>query len=72
VYLELGGVPFEAANCAHLDVGTGPGSVTIRIPNDWARRLGLVGKSTTWTMKRRTGRCLRPPAIHSLAGKASQ
>jgi hypothetical protein len=43
VYLELGGVPFQAANCAHLDVGTGPGSVTIQIPNDWARRLGLIG-----------------------------
>jgi hypothetical protein len=42
VYLELGGVPFEAASCAHLDAGTGPGSVTIRIPNDWAQRLGLI------------------------------
>jgi hypothetical protein len=44
VYLEFGGVPFEAASCAHLDAGTGPGSVAIRIPNDWARRLGLIGK----------------------------
>jgi hypothetical protein len=43
VYFELGGVPFQAGNCAHLDAGTGPGSVTIRIPNDWARRLGLIG-----------------------------
>ena len=43
VYLEFGGVPFEAASCAHLDAGTGPGSVAIRIPNEWARRLGLIG-----------------------------
>lgn len=42
VYLEFGGVPFEAANCAHLDAGTGPSSVAVRIPNDWARRLGLI------------------------------
>jgi hypothetical protein len=42
VYLEFGGVPFEAASCAHLDAGTGSGSVTIRILNDWARRLGLI------------------------------
>ena len=44
MYLEFGGVPFEAVSCAHLDAGTGPGSVAIRIPNDWARRLGLIGK----------------------------
>ena len=43
VYLEFGGVPFEAASCAHLDAGTGPSSVAVRIPNDWARRLKLIG-----------------------------
>jgi len=43
IYLELGGVPFEASNCAYLDAGTGSGSVSVRIPNDWARRLGLIG-----------------------------
>jgi hypothetical protein len=43
VYLELGGVPFQATNCTHLDAGTGPGSATIRIPNGWARRLGFIG-----------------------------
>ena len=42
MYLEFGGVPFEAASCAHLDAGTGPSSVAIRIPNDWARKLGLI------------------------------
>lgn len=42
VYLELGGVSFQAASSAYLDAGTRPGSVAVRIPEDWARRLGLV------------------------------
>lgn len=43
VYLEFGDAPFQATSCAHLDTGAGPGSVAVRIPNDWARRLGLIG-----------------------------
>ena len=45
VYLELGGVPFEAVNTVDLTEERGPGSIRMRIPEDWARRLGLLPKA---------------------------
>jgi hypothetical protein len=45
VYLELGGVPFEAVNTVNLTEEKGPGSIRMRIPEDWARRLGLLPKA---------------------------
>jgi hypothetical protein len=44
VYLELGGVPFECASSAGLS-SQGQSSVTVRIPEEWARKLGLVGST---------------------------
>lgn len=41
VYLEVHGVPFETASSIELS-GCGPGSVTIRLPDSWARTLGLI------------------------------
>lgn len=41
VYLEVRGVPFETSSSIELS-GNGPGSVTIRLPDDWARKLGLI------------------------------
>jgi len=41
VYLELGGVPFETATSIDLS-GDGPSRVAVRIPEAWARKLGLV------------------------------
>ena len=43
VYLELGGVPFEAATSIDLS-GNGLSQVAIRIPDEWARKLGLLGE----------------------------
>ena len=42
VYLEVSGVPFRAANSANLDTGNGGSSVAIRLPEEWARKLGLI------------------------------
>ena len=44
VYLELRGVPFEAVNSFDLTGERGFGSVAVRIPEDWARKLGLLGE----------------------------
>ena len=44
VYLELRGVPIEAANSFDLTGEKGFGSVAVRIPEDWARKLGLLGE----------------------------
>jgi len=41
IYLEVSGVHFEAASSIDLS-GTGPASATIRLPCEWARKLGLV------------------------------
>lgn len=41
VYLELGGVPFEAASSIHLS-DQGHSTVRVRIPDAWARKLGLL------------------------------
>ncbi len=41
VYLELGGIPFEASTSADLS-GNGLSRVAVRLPNGWAIRLGLV------------------------------
>jgi hypothetical protein len=41
VYLEVSGVPFETASSISLS-GSGPGSATIRLPDKWARQLGLI------------------------------
>lgn len=46
VYLEVSGVPFETASSIDLS-GKGPGSATIRLPDDWARELGLVSDQKT-------------------------
>lgn len=41
-YLEVSGVPFTATNVACLDLGTGLSSVSVRMPEEWARRLGVI------------------------------
>jgi hypothetical protein len=41
VYLEFEGFPVEAASSLALS-GHGPARVAIRIPNAWARKLGLL------------------------------
>ena len=41
VYLEITGVPFEVASSVDLS-GTGPNQVVIRLPEAWARKLGLL------------------------------
>lgn len=41
VYLEVNGVPFEATGADPLS-GTGANSITVRLPNEWARKLGLI------------------------------
>jgi len=46
VYLEVHGVPFETTSSIELS-GSGPGSATIRLPNDWARKLGLTSGRQT-------------------------
>jgi hypothetical protein len=47
VYLELSGVPFQAANTLDITEDRGPGSVAVRIPADWAHRLGLIPEAKT-------------------------
>lgn len=41
IYLELQGFTFEAANSSELRLD-GPSRVAIRLPNAWARKLGLL------------------------------
>lgn len=41
VYLELGGVPFEALTSTDLS-GNGLSRVAVRLPDEWARKLGLI------------------------------
>ena len=41
VYLDFEGVPFEAASSPYLS-DKGPTSVSIRIPDAWTRKLGLI------------------------------
>jgi len=41
VYLELAGFPFEASSSIALS-GQGPDRVAIRLPHEWARKLGLL------------------------------
>ncbi len=44
VYLEFVGVPFEAASSIDLS-DKGPTRISIRIPDAWARKLGLIDES---------------------------
>ena len=48
VYLEFGGVQFEAASSTYLS-DEGPTSVSIRIPDAWTRKLGLIKRSKPQT-----------------------
>jgi hypothetical protein len=41
VYLELIGFPFNATSSIELS-GQGPGRVAIRLPKEWAKKLGLI------------------------------
>ena len=41
VYLELTGFPFEASSSVEL-TGQGPGRVSVRLPEEWAKKLGLL------------------------------
>jgi hypothetical protein len=41
VFLELNGFPFEAASSTALS-GQGPARITVRLPNVWVRKLGLL------------------------------
>jgi hypothetical protein len=43
VYLEVEGFHFEAASSSELS-GKGAMRVVIKLPNEWARKLGLIGK----------------------------
>jgi hypothetical protein len=44
VYLELQGFTFEAANSTSLR-DDGPNRIAIRLPNAWARKLGLLERN---------------------------
>lgn len=44
LYLELQGFPFEVTSTAG-PAGQGPGTVVIRLPNEWARKIGLLNES---------------------------
>ena len=46
VYLEVIGVPFEVASSVELS-GSGPNRVVIRLPEAWARKLGLLAGDAT-------------------------
>lgn len=46
VYLEVRGVPFETASSLDLSE-SGPSSATVRLPDDWARELGLISDQNT-------------------------
>ena len=41
VYLEVDGVPFEATSADHIS-GRCLNSITVRLPEEWARKLGLI------------------------------
>ena len=41
VYLELTGFPFDATSSIELS-GQGSGRVAIRLPNQWAKKLGSL------------------------------
>lgn len=41
VYLEVRGFPFEASSSIELS-GRGTGRVAIRLPHEWAKKLGLL------------------------------
>jgi Arc/MetJ family transcription regulator len=53
VYLKVDGVPFETTSSISLS-GSGPGSATIRLPDKWARKLGLISDSDRESDSRRT------------------
>jgi len=42
VLLHLVGIPFTAANTADVETETGLSSIAIRLPDEWARKLGLI------------------------------
>jgi len=42
VFLEIEGFPFEAATSVELS-GNGQPRLTLRLPNAWAQKLGLLG-----------------------------
>jgi len=44
VYLELEGLPFEAVSSAMLSEQS-PTRLVVRLPNVWARKLGLLEKN---------------------------
>jgi hypothetical protein len=44
VYLEVSGVPFEGSTSVDLS-GNGLSRVAVRLPNEWARKLGLIEPS---------------------------
>jgi hypothetical protein len=44
VYLELEGFPFEAASSSMLSK-EGPSRLVVRLPNVWAKKLGLPEKN---------------------------
>jgi hypothetical protein len=60
VYLEVHGVPFETSSSIGLS-GNGPGSVTIRLPDDWARKLGLISGQKRGSETGDPGRTDREP-----------
>lgn len=41
VYLELTGFPFEASSSVEL-TGQGRGRMSVRLPEEWAKKLGLL------------------------------
>lgn len=65
VYLEFGGVQFEASSSMDLS-DIGPTSVSIRIPEEWARKLGMIKRSKRPTRSEP----LQSPG-HSAAAKKS-
>lgn len=45
VYLEVSGVPFEGSTSVDLS-GDSLSRVAVRLPNEWARKLGLISPSS--------------------------
>lgn len=41
LYLSLQGFPFEVASSTGL-TGKGPGTIVVRLTNEWAKKLGLL------------------------------